>query len=89
MIKKNLTLIIFSAILINPFIILTKQNITINQNSAYAEQVATAAKTVNPKKKSNQLFQATGVILIIWLGIAGLLFKIERNVKKLEKEIEE
>lgn len=37
----------------------------------------------------NQLVYATGVIMVIWLGIAALLVSLELKIKRLEKKLHE
>ncbi len=33
------------------------------------------------------LYKVMGVILIVWLGLAFLLFRLDRKIARLEKEI--
>jgi len=44
-------------------------------------------KTDRPADSSNVLYQVMGVILVIWLGLAVFLFRIDRKVTRLDKSL--
>ncbi|OHD63762.1 MAG: hypothetical protein A2176_14600 [Spirochaetes bacterium RBG_13_51_14] len=50
-------------------------------------------KSAPPEKEepaadtSKTLYRVTGVVLVIWTGLAIFLFRLDRKVSKLEKEI--
>ena len=58
----------------------------------YAQEAVKPAGTLSPETDrpadtSTVLYQVTGVILIIWLGLAFFLFRIDRRVARLEKSM--
>jgi CcmD family protein len=60
--------------------------------SLYAQEAvkpagALSPETDRPADTSSVLYQVTGVILIIWLGLAFFLYRIDRRVARLEKSM--
>ena len=62
--------------------------------SLYAQEATkpaadTAAEPARHADTSSVLYQVAGVILIIWLGLAIFLYRIDRRVTRLEKRLPE
>jgi CcmD family protein len=49
--------------------------------------VQTQEKIEDPAAPSIVLYQVMGVVLAVWLGLAAFLFRLDRKVAGLEREI--
>jgi CcmD family protein len=44
-------------------------------------------KKTQPSETSTDLYKVAGVILIVWIGLAFFLFRLDRKIARLEKDI--
>jgi CcmD family protein len=81
--------LILAVLLIISMIIPAYQLSTNNAAALHAQTKETKKiETVKPHKDS-KIFKVMIIIMIIWLGIGGYIFTIDRKVKKLENDINE
>jgi CcmD family protein len=76
-----------------PFNAGREQSITMLVNTdLHAQEIQKAGQdaTLDTEKRpepSTALYQVMGVVLIIWIGLAFFLFRIDRKVTKLENQV--
>jgi len=59
------------------------------QNTALYAQIKETKKTETIKpQEDTKIFKVMIIIMVIWLGIGGYIFTIDKKVKKLENKID-